>query len=203
MRIREGDTISPKLFTATFEQVYRKLDWEGKGFNMGGEHLNHLIFSDDIAWLVIRKDPQRDIIQQHPAQNKNFLACHQLWSIRMSYNWSFPKPINASSLIHSGCPPAWWTFLLNLNWTSIIAVGGDRPNFLLPEPPKDPPPLLLMIQLVLQPQHLYQALGKAVLDLDTVQDVNPTVEVSSPKDYLMILDHGGVKGVIILPLISY
>ena len=30
-----GDTISAKLFTATFEQVFRKLDWEGQGFNIG------------------------------------------------------------------------------------------------------------------------------------------------------------------------
>ena len=48
-RIREGDTISPKLLTVTFELVLRKLDKELKGFNISGEHLNHLIFSDDIV----------------------------------------------------------------------------------------------------------------------------------------------------------
>ena len=87
---------------------------------------------------------------------------------------------------------------MNLNWTSIIAVGRDRPNYLLPEPPKDPPLLLWMIQLILQLQHLHQVLGQAVLDLDTVQAVHPTVEVSNPKDYLTILDHGG--GVKLLKL---
>ena len=51
-----------------------------------------------------------------------------------------------------------------------------------------------MIQLILQLQHLHQVFGQAVFDLNTVQAVHPTVEVSSPKDYLMILDHGrGVK----------
>ena len=48
-----------------------------------------------------------------------------------------------------------------------------------------------MIQLILQILHLHQVFGQSVLDLDTVQAVHPTVEVSNPKDYLMILDHGG------------
>ena len=52
-----------------------------------------------------------------------------------------------------------------------------------------------MIQLILQLQHLHQVLGQAVLDLNTVQAFHPTVEVSNPKDYLMVLDHGEVKGV--------
>ena len=48
-----------------------------------------------------------------------------------------------------------------------------------------------MIQLMLQ--HLNQVFGQAVLDLKSVQTVHPTVEVSNPKNYLMILDQGGVK----------
>ena len=48
-----------------------------------------------------------------------------------------------------------------------------------------------MIQLILQLQHLHQVFGQPGLDLDTVQAVHPTVEVSNPKDYLMIFDHGG------------
>ena len=48
-----------------------------------------------------------------------------------------------------------------------------------------------MIQLILQLQHLHQVFGQAGLDPNTVQAVHPTVEVSNPKDYLMILDHGG------------
>ena len=56
------------------------------------------------------------------------------------------------------------------------------------------PLLLLMIQMILQVQHLHQVFGQSVLDLDTVQAVHPTVEVSNPKDYLMILDHRGGGG---------
>ena len=77
-----------------------------------------------------------------------------------------------------GCPPA----------------GGNGLNFLLPELQKDPPLLLLMIQLILQLQHLHQVFCRAVLDHNTIQVVHPIVEVSNPKDYLMILDHGGGGG---------
>ena len=48
-----------------------------------------------------------------------------------------------------------------------------------------------MIQLILQLQNLHQVFGQASLDPNTVRAVHPTVEVSIPKDYLMILDHGG------------
>ena len=46
--VRQGDTISPKLFTASLESIFRKTDWEGKGINIDGEYLNHLRFCDDI-----------------------------------------------------------------------------------------------------------------------------------------------------------
>lgn len=47
--VRQGDTISPKLFTATLESIFRKLNWETKGLKIDGEYLNHLRFADDIV----------------------------------------------------------------------------------------------------------------------------------------------------------
>ena len=47
--VRQGDTISPKLFTASLESIFRKTDWEGKGIRIDGEDLNHLRFADDIV----------------------------------------------------------------------------------------------------------------------------------------------------------
>ena len=34
--VRQGDTISPKLFTATLESIFRRLNWENKGVNIDG-----------------------------------------------------------------------------------------------------------------------------------------------------------------------
>ena len=46
--VRQGDTISPKLFTATLESTFRRLNWENKGVKIDGEFLSNLRFADDI-----------------------------------------------------------------------------------------------------------------------------------------------------------
>lgn len=47
--VRQGDPLSPKLFTAVLEEVFRKLDWSKNGLNINGEKLTHLRFADDIV----------------------------------------------------------------------------------------------------------------------------------------------------------
>lgn len=41
-------TISPKVFRATLDNIFRKLDWNKEGLSMDGEHLSHVKFTDDI-----------------------------------------------------------------------------------------------------------------------------------------------------------
>lgn len=45
--VRQGDPISPKLFSAVLEMIFRNLKWT-KGLNINGENLSHLRFADDI-----------------------------------------------------------------------------------------------------------------------------------------------------------
>ena len=52
--VRQGDNISPKLFTACLPLTI-KINWEAKGINIDGEHLSHLIFADDI--VMVAKSP--------------------------------------------------------------------------------------------------------------------------------------------------
>jgi len=47
--VRQGDTISAKLLTASLESIFRKTNWEGEGVNIDGEYLNHLRFAYDIS----------------------------------------------------------------------------------------------------------------------------------------------------------
>ncbi|KAH7693024.1 protein F43G9.7, partial [Aphelenchoides avenae] len=50
--VRQGDTISPKLFTAALESIFRGMNWDGDkraGVSIDGRRLNHLRFADDIA----------------------------------------------------------------------------------------------------------------------------------------------------------
>ena len=48
--IRQGDPLSPKLFTAVMEEVFKKTDIS-EGINVVGENLTNLRFADDVALL--------------------------------------------------------------------------------------------------------------------------------------------------------
>ena len=55
--VRQGDNLSPKLFTACLQDaIINKINWEDKGINIDGEHLSHLIFADDI--VLVAKSPE-------------------------------------------------------------------------------------------------------------------------------------------------
>ncbi|KAE9412538.1 hypothetical protein Angca_006321, partial [Angiostrongylus cantonensis] len=47
--VRQVDTISPKLFTATLQNVMRTLEWDNMGVKIDGRQIHHLRFADDIV----------------------------------------------------------------------------------------------------------------------------------------------------------
>ncbi|KAE9412688.1 hypothetical protein Angca_008687, partial [Angiostrongylus cantonensis] len=50
--VRQGDTISPKLFTATLQNVMRTLEWDNIGVKIDGRQIHHLRFADDIVLIT-------------------------------------------------------------------------------------------------------------------------------------------------------
>ncbi|KAK6757996.1 hypothetical protein RB195_015677 [Necator americanus] len=48
----KGDTISPKIFTATLENAMRKLKWDDMGVKVDGRQLHHLRFADEIVLIT-------------------------------------------------------------------------------------------------------------------------------------------------------
>ena len=46
--VRQGDPLSPKLFTAVMEEVFKKVEIS-EGVNVDGENLSNLRFADDVA----------------------------------------------------------------------------------------------------------------------------------------------------------
>ncbi|KAK6765597.1 hypothetical protein RB195_025483 [Necator americanus] len=50
--VRQGDTISPKIFTTTLENAMRKLEWDDMGVKVDGRQLHHLRFADDIVLVT-------------------------------------------------------------------------------------------------------------------------------------------------------
>lgn len=53
--VRQGDTISPQLFTVFLEQIFKNMDWEECRIKIGGEKIIHLKFADDI--ILISESP--------------------------------------------------------------------------------------------------------------------------------------------------
>ena len=50
--VRQGDTISPKIFTTAMEDIFKKLDLQERGLNIDGEKLTDLRFADDVALIT-------------------------------------------------------------------------------------------------------------------------------------------------------
>lgn len=45
--VRQGDSLSPVMFTAALEEMFRRIEYE-TGININGDCLNNLRFADDI-----------------------------------------------------------------------------------------------------------------------------------------------------------
>ncbi|VDM59292.1 unnamed protein product [Angiostrongylus costaricensis] len=51
-RVRQSDTISSKLITASLENVMRTLVWDNMGVKIDGRQLHHLRFADDTVVIT-------------------------------------------------------------------------------------------------------------------------------------------------------
>ncbi|VDM51990.1 unnamed protein product [Angiostrongylus costaricensis] len=50
--VRQGDTISPKLFTSALQNVMRTVEWDNMGVKIDGRQLHYLRFADDIVLIT-------------------------------------------------------------------------------------------------------------------------------------------------------
>ena len=62
--VRQGNTISPKLFTATLESIIRRLNWENKGVKIDGEFLSNLRFADGIFLCTETPQELQQMLQE-------------------------------------------------------------------------------------------------------------------------------------------
>lgn len=56
--VRQGDNLSPKLFTAVLEDILKLMEWEDVGININGINLSHLRFADD---LILFSENMQDL----------------------------------------------------------------------------------------------------------------------------------------------
>lgn len=62
--VRQGDPLSPKLFSAVLEQVFRNINWENCGLTINGETLSHLRFADDIILFAPSIEQLQDMVHK-------------------------------------------------------------------------------------------------------------------------------------------
>lgn len=62
--VKQGDPLSPKLFIAVLENIFRNINWEGIGININGVNLNHLRFADDIVLFAEKPDTLQTMLQE-------------------------------------------------------------------------------------------------------------------------------------------
>lgn len=62
--VKQGCPLSPVLFTAVLEGIFRKLDWSEKGLNIQGKMLSNLRFADDIVVFSTNPDELRTMITE-------------------------------------------------------------------------------------------------------------------------------------------
>jgi hypothetical protein len=55
--IRQGDALSPKLFTAALQLIFDKIKWNKKGIKINNERISHLRYADDI--VILSKSPKQ------------------------------------------------------------------------------------------------------------------------------------------------
>ena len=53
--VRQGDTLSPVMFTAALEEIFRRMEVE-VGININGERMNNLSFADDIILFAEKEE---------------------------------------------------------------------------------------------------------------------------------------------------
>ena len=61
--IRQGDSISPKLFNQALEDIFKQLDWNGYGININGQRLHHLRYADDIVLFSHTKEELQTMLE--------------------------------------------------------------------------------------------------------------------------------------------
>ena len=49
--VKQGDPPSPNLFNCILQEVFKKMDWDGKGISIHGKYLTNLRFADDIVLI--------------------------------------------------------------------------------------------------------------------------------------------------------
>ena len=70
-RSTTGRYISPKLFTAALETIFRRLTWETRGLKTDGEYISNLRFADDVLICANTPHELQQMLQELADESDN------------------------------------------------------------------------------------------------------------------------------------
>ena len=88
--VRQGDTLSPKIFNAGLEQVFRSLRWENKGVRVNGEKLNHLRFADDIVLISNNANELQNMLTELDTESRKLGLKINMRKTKVMFNSQIP-----------------------------------------------------------------------------------------------------------------
>ncbi|EYB94448.1 hypothetical protein Y032_0171g296 [Ancylostoma ceylanicum] len=103
--VRQSDTVSPKLFTATLEDVMRRLEWDNMGVRVDGRLLHHLRFADDIVLITPSiSQAERMLADFDDACGKIGLQLNLTKTTFMRNGWVPDAPLSLNATTIFECP---------------------------------------------------------------------------------------------------
>ena len=100
--VRQGDTISPKLFTATLESIFRRLNWENKGVKIDREFLSNLRFAQDIFLCTETPEELQQMLQKLSDESRRMGAKMNIAKTKVMAVDN--TPINVNNLLIENVP---------------------------------------------------------------------------------------------------
>ena len=83
--VRQGNTISPKLFAAILEEVFKNLDKEKSGIKINGEYFD-LSFANDIVLMSQSTDELQQMNLQFCRESQKMVLKMNIMKTKMMFN---------------------------------------------------------------------------------------------------------------------
>ena len=103
--VRQGDPISPKLFSAAIETIFQTADLD-KGLNIDGETLTNLRFADDVALTTNNITEMEEQLNRLNKNSKNIRLKTHKGKTKYMTNFQNDQEIHIESAKKSKKSPA-------------------------------------------------------------------------------------------------
>ena len=123
--MRQGDPISPKLFTAVIEEIFKKADLD-KGINIDGERLQNLRFADDVALVTKTTKEMEEHLNKLNTESKNCGLKIYKGKTKFMTNFETDEEtkIENENSRKSGKLPLFGTYLLTYLLTALLVIDN-------------------------------------------------------------------------------